>query len=271
MGDAWGEGYEADGERPVHSIDLEAFYCGEATVTNAQFSTFVKATGYTTDAEVAGSSAVFHLLFAGQPSDVVGVSDVAPWWLEVRDASWRHPIAPGSGEGWVANHPVVHVSWNDAVAYCQWAGQRLLTEAEWEFAARGGLDGSRYPWGDDLMSPSGRWRCNIWQGDFPERNDVDDGHLGTAPVKTFESNGFGLYQMAGNVWEWCQDWFSPTYYADSPSCGPRGPEEGDRRILRGGSFLCHDSYCNRYRVAARSAAGPDSSASNTGFRTANDG
>jgi formylglycine-generating enzyme len=156
------------------------------------------------------------------------------------------------------DHPVVHVSWNDAMAYSAWTGMRLPTEAEWEYA-----------WGDELTS-SGEWRCNIWQGTFPSRNTLEDGYLGTAPVDEFEPNGYGLYNVSGNAWEWCSDWFSPEYYASSPRTAPQGPEAGESRVMRGGSFLCHESYCNRYRVAARSSNTPESSSANLGFRCAND-
>jgi formylglycine-generating enzyme required for sulfatase activity len=155
-------------------------------------------------------------------------------------------------------HPVVHISWNDALAYCHWAGKRLPSEAEWEFAARGGLRQKIYPWGDEL-TPNGKHQCNIWQGKFPTFNSGADGHTGTAPVKSFLPNGFGLYNCAGNVWEWCSDWFSPF---------KRNPESGESKIIKGGSYLCHASYCNRYRVAARTANTPDSSSGHTGFRCA---
>jgi formylglycine-generating enzyme required for sulfatase activity len=168
------------------------------------------------------------------------------------------------------DHPVVHVSWADAQAYCGWAGRRLPTEAQWERAARGGLTGARYPWGDDLLAGEatdpGAWRANIWQGRFPWENDEVDGFGTTAPVRTFAPHG-GLWQAVGNVWEWCADWWDPTYYRRSPRVDPRGPDAGGARVLRGGSYLCHDSYCNRYRVAARSSNTPDSSTGNIGFRT----
>ena len=269
MGDAFGEGYPADGEGPVHQVRLKPFHIDETAITNAQFAAFVKATGHVTDAERYGSSAVFHLAVDAAPADLLGTAAGTPWWINVRGAHWRCPDGPRSGIADRGNHPVVHVSINDATAYAQWAGKRLPTEAEWEFAARGGLAGRRYAWGDEL-APDGRWRCNIWQGRFPDHNTAEDGYLTTAPVRSYRPNGYGLWNTAGNVWEWCADWFSPTYYAQAPVDDPRGPEAGTTRVLRGGSYLCHDSYCNRYRVAARSSNTPDSSAGNLGFRCAND-
>ena len=269
MGDAFDEGYRADGETPVHAVRLKPFHIDETAVTNAQFATFVKATGHVTDAERYGSSAVFHLVVDADPSDILGDAAGTPWWINVRGAHWRRPEGGRSGIAGRQNHPVVHVSWHDASAYARWAGKRLPTEAEWEYAARGGLDGRRYAWGDDL-TPGGRWRCNIWQGRFPHTNTAEDGYLTTAPVKSYRPNGLGLWNVAGNVWEWCADWFSPTYYTHSAAEDPKGPETGTSRVLRGGSYLCHDSYCNRYRVAARSSNTPDSSTANLGFRCAND-
>jgi formylglycine-generating enzyme required for sulfatase activity len=268
MGDCFDEGYEYDGERPVHDVHLSPVWMDATTVTNAAFATFVKATGYVTDAEEVEVSAVLHLAFHGDRRDVEGTAEGAPWWLAVRGASWRAPEGPGSDVSRRANHPVVHVSWNDAQAYCRWAGKRLPTEAEWEYAARGGREGSRFVWGDEI-TPRGRWMCNIWQGRFPALNTMEDGHLTTAPVKSYQPNGFGLWNTAGNVWEWCSDWFDPTYYATSPAESPTGPPTGERRVMRGGSYLCHDSYCHRYRVAARSSNTPESASGNLGFRCAN--
>ncbi|MFI5901000.1 formylglycine-generating enzyme family protein [Streptomyces cyaneofuscatus] len=264
MGDAFGEGYPADGELPVHTVRLAPYAIDVTAVTVAMFRTFVAESGYVTVAEREGSSAVFHLAVAASRADVAAADPAVPWWLDVRGADWRHPYGPLSDAE--SSHPVVHVAWDDAVAYCAWAGRRLPTEAEWEYAARGGLDGRRFAWGDEL-NPGGRWVCNIWQGRFPYENTGDDGHLATAPVRSYPPNGFGLYEVAGNVWEWCADRFAPDYYAHSPSADPQGPESGDRRVMRGGSYLCHHSYCHRYRVAARSANTPASSSGNCGFRT----
>lgn len=273
MGDHFDEGYPADGERPVHRVVLSPFRMDRATVTNSAFATFADATGYVTDAERLGTSAVFHL-FLDPSTPVLGRAPVAPWWVEVEGAAWRTPEGPRSSLEGRADHPVVHVTWNDAVAYARWAGKRLPTEAEWDYAARGGIDGARFPWGDALMGPDGEWRRNIWQGEFPVRNACEDGYPATAPAAAFHESTHGVRQMAGNVWEWCADVFSPTTYAEHHALGtvvdPPGPAQGPTRVMRGGSFLCHDSYCHRYRVAARSSNTPDSSASNIGFLCAND-
>jgi formylglycine-generating enzyme required for sulfatase activity len=266
MGDAFGEGLPEDGEQPVHDVALAAFAIDATCVTNDAFAAFVADTGYVTEAQRFGYSAVFHLLVTATDNDVLGAPDDAPWWRGVRDAHWRQPGGAGSNLDGRGDHPVVHVSHHDALAYCAWAGRRLPSEAEWECAARGGLACARYPWGDDLVV-DGAHRCNIWQGDFPMRNTTEDGHVGTAPVKCYAPNGYGLWQTSGNVWEWCADWYDAAYYRHSPACDPRGPAHGERRVLRGGSYLCHDSYCNRYRVAARSSNTPDSSSGNVGFRT----
>lgn len=266
MGDVFGEGYPADGETPVHEVELDAFRMDTTAVTNAMFAAFVEETDYRTEAEIFGTSAVFHLLVQSPPGDVLGAAAGAPWWLNVRGADWAHPSGLSSRWQDIPDHPVVHVSHNDALAYCAWAGRKLPTEAQWEYAARGGFDGMRYSWGNEL-TPGGEHRCNIWQGTFPERNTSADGFLGTAPVRSFPPNNYGLYEMAGNIWEWCSDWFLPKYYRNSPNSNPQGPTIGSGRVMRGGSYLCHDSYCNRYRVAARTANTPESSSGNCGFRT----
>jgi formylglycine-generating enzyme required for sulfatase activity len=295
MGDRHGDDRWGDGESPAHPVTLAAFDIDTTSVTNGDFAKFVEATGYRTEAELFGYSAVFHLVLAAEDKDVLGQPPQTPWWLGVAGADWRHPGGRQSSIDGLHEHPVTHISWNDAQAYCGWAGRRLPTEAEWECASRGGLQGARYPWGDErgggergggerggderggdergptTPAPSAdiaeAWRCNIWQGDFPARNAEADGFLTTAPVQTFEPNGYGLWQTVGNVWEWCADWYDAGFYAVSPAADPRGPGHGDARVMRGGSFLCHDSYCNRYRNSARSSNTPDSSMANTGFRT----
>jgi len=277
MGDALGDAKWGDGETPVHPVSLDAFEIDTTSVTNDDFARFVEATGYRTEAESFGYSAVFHLAFAGADDDVLGQPPQTPWWLGVRGADWRHPGGPASSVDELGDHPVVHVSWNDAVAYCDWAGRALPTEAQWEAASRGGLEGARYPWGDDLRDPSATddlWRVNIWQGVFPTENTLDDGFLTTAPVRSFGPNAYGLWQTVGNVWEWCADAWSATTYASDAEAGtvhaPTGPSvdaPDAPRLMRGGSYLCHDSYCNRYRNAARSSNTPDSSMGNAGFRT----
>jgi len=264
MGDAHDEGYAADGETPVHEVELSSYWMDATAVTNAQFARFVRETGHVTEAEQLGISAVFHLAVDADRSDVLHRLDTTPWWVAVRGADWRHPGGPRSSVADLRHHPVVHVTWNDASAYAAWVGARLPTEAEWERAARGGIDGARYSWG----SGEHEGRLNIWRGEFPRRST--DRWLTTAPVKTYRPNAFGLWNMTGNVWEWCSDRFAADYYRRSPEYDPPGPVEGESRVMRGGSYLCDDSYCHRYRVAARSSNTPDSASANVGFRCAND-
>lgn len=259
--------FPADGEGPIREVTLSPFSIAAHAVTNEQFAGFVSATGYQTDAERSGSSFVFaDFVHPAARRFVRGGVAGTPWWADVEGASWRAPEGPGSSIDDRLRHPVVHVSHRDALVFCAAFGFRLPTEAEWEFAARGGLEQRRYPWGDELR-PGGRWCCNVWQGTFPAHNSAEDGFPGTAPVDAFSPNGYGLYNVVGNVWEWCRDWFSPRPPA-GPQADPTGPAAGSARIIRGGSYLCHDSYCFRYRVAARSSNTPDSSTAHTGFRVA---
>jgi sulfatase modifying factor 1 len=268
MGNEGPDAYPTDGEGPVHQVTLHPFRIDVTTVTNGMFGEFVDATGHVTDAERFGWSFVFAGLLPNDFPDSRGAVH-APWWRQVFEADWRHPEGPQSGIDDRGSHPVVHVSWNDATAYCGWAGKRLPTEAEWEYAARGGREGQRLPWGDEI-EPGGEHRMNVWQGTFPSDNSLADGYYGTAPADAFSPNGFGLYNMTGNVWEWCADWYDVGYYAQSPTVAPPGPASGTHRVMRGGSYLCHESYCHRYRVAGRSANTPDSTTGNLGFRCAAD-
>jgi formylglycine-generating enzyme required for sulfatase activity len=268
MGDESDWSYAGDGEGPLHVVDLEPFRIDRYVVSNQQFAEFVEATGWRTDAERFGWSFVFGGLLPDDFPPTRGVAS-APWWRQVMGADWRHPEGPHSNSSERPGHPVVHVSWTDAHAYCAWTGTRLPTEAEWEAAARGGLDGQPFPWGNQL-EPDGNHQMNVFQGDFPGGNTGDDGYLGTAPVDAYRANGYGLHNVCGNVWEWCADWLDVEYYRVSPVRTPEGPMSGSLRIQRGGSYLCHASYCRRYRVSSRFGSAPDSSSGNVGFRVAAD-
>ena len=271
MGTDSDKGWEADGEKKVIEVSMDPYWISRCCVTNREFGEFVDDTGHVSEAEQFGWSYVFHILLQKsvlkrlKPQNVQGLE----WWYGVEGAYWRKPEGPGSNVKKRMDYPAVHISWSDAVAYCQWKGHRLPTEAEWEKAARGGLEQKIYPWGDELH-PEGKHRCNIWQGNFPLANTAEDGHVGPAPAKSFRANGFGMYNLVGNVWEWCSDWFSPNWRLIHKEPNPQGPDTGGSKVMKGGSYLCHDSYCNRYRVAARTSNTPDSSTGNLGFRTAMD-
>lgn len=283
---------ERPDEGPVHEVELDGFWMDAHEVTNRQFQQFVEATGYVTTAErepelrsVRGERANAEILEEFRvPGSICFNPDLKPeqldpslgaynWWKYEKGADWRHPEGPGSSIEDRMDHPVVHVSWLDAAAYCRWAGTRLPTEAEWEYAARGGLDRKIYPWGDE-RNPDGKWLHNIWQGGFPFENTAEDGHRTTAPVGSFAANGYGLYDMSGNVWEWCQDYYRADYYAHSPRRNPAGPDDSldpdepdiIKRVQRGGSFLCSDVYCIGYRCTARMKGEEDTGAFHTGFR-----
>ena len=248
-------------ERPVHRVHVDGFWIDEHPVTVAQFRRFVRATNHVTFAELAPDADAYpgadpadlvpgSLVFT-PPSGPVPLDDIRRWWAWTPGADWRHPEGPASTLDGRGDHPVVHVSWADAQAFCRWSRTRLPTEAEWEYAAPGGLQSAVFPWGDDL-EPDGEHRMNVFQGRFPAENTAADGWVGTAPVDTFAPNAYGLYNMTGNVWEWCADPFGP----------------GGTRVLRGGSHLCHASYCFRYRTSARIGSTPESSSGKSGFRCA---
>ncbi|MGD9561791.1 MAG: formylglycine-generating enzyme family protein [Pyrinomonadaceae bacterium] len=278
--------------RPVHRVAVSGFWMDRAEVTNEQFAAFVKATGYVTVAERRPSPEEFpgvppEKLVAGSivftpPKRPVKLNDPMQWWAYVPGADWRHPEGPGSSIKGSGNHPVVHISFADALAFAKWAGKRLPTEAEFEWAARGGLDRQKFAWGDELR-PKGRFMANTFQGNFPNANTGEDGFVGSAPVGSFEPNGFGLVDMAGNVWEWCSDWYRPNYYEILAAQGaltsdPSGPVEGidpaepgvPKRVTRGGSFLCTDQYCARYMPGGRGKEAPDSGTNHLGFRLVRD-
>ncbi len=292
--DMGGDNEQAEpNEFPKHKVQIHAFWMDETEVTNAQFALFVKATNYVTVAErpidwekmkqdlppgtpmppdslLQPGALVFHS--TDQP---VALNDPSRWWNWVRGANWRQPEGPGSHIDERMDHPVVHVAWEDAVAYADWAGKRLPTEAEWEWAARGGQVNKIYPWGNENPN-EGRPRANFWQGVFPYQNEVQDGYYSTAPVKSFPPNRYGLYDMAGNVWEWCADWFDVDFYKknEAGQANTKGPKNAynpyqpyqQERVMRGGSFLCNDDYCSGYRNARRMGSSPDTGLNHTGFR-----
>ncbi|KAA1296561.1 MAG: formylglycine-generating enzyme family protein [SAR202 cluster bacterium] len=271
MGTNYEKGFVGDGEGPPREVCVDPFYIDETAVTNLQFSKFVEETKYRTEAEEYGWSFVFHMFIEKRiRTNSTQSPPNTPWWKKVDGASWNHPEGPGSGIQNRMTHPAVHISWNDATQYCLWSGKRLPTEAEWELAARGGMNKNIYPWGNELYGPNSQHLCNIWQGEFPIVNTKLDGYDSTAPANAYLPNKYGLFNMVGNVWEWQLDWFSTDYHRSKVTKNPKGPETGYSKTIKGGSYLCHDSYCNRYRVAARSSNTPDSSTGNLGFRCASD-
>ncbi|QUS35022.1 formylglycine-generating enzyme family protein [Falsirhodobacter algicola] len=254
-----------DGDSPRRKVKLAPFRMAPATVTNDEYARFVAATGYRTVAEQEGWAFVFHLLLPDAeawPESPPG----ARWWRKVDGACWSAPEGPGSDLAGRGDHPVVQIAWYDALAYCTWSGLSLPTEAQWERAARGGLAKRKFPWGDEMM-PGGAFAMNTFQGTFPHHNTAEDGWIGTAPARSFQPNGYGMYNMTGNVWEWVADRFAPHPAPGRlPDVDPVGPEAGQARVQRGGSYLCHVSYCDRYHVHSRTRNDPDSSVGNAGFR-----
>jgi sulfatase modifying factor 1 len=269
--------------QPEHLVYVDGFWMDKTEVTNREFARFVEATNYRTVAERPLDPAEFptvppedlkpgSIVFTPPEGDVP-LNDHLQWWAYVPGANWRHPEGPDSDLKDRENHPVVHMAWTDAVAYCEWAGKQLPSEAQWELAARGGLDRELYCWGHELK-PKNRWQSNIWQGTFPSRNTAADGFARTAPVASFSANGYGLFDLSGNVWEWCADWYRPDYYEHSPEKNPAGPDSSfdplepnlPKRVQRGGSYMCSDSYCTRYVPGARGKGEPNSAAGHVGFR-----
>ena len=247
-------------ETPVHEVVVEAFHMDTHEVTNDDFATFVEATGFVTEAEEWGWSLGFV-----PDSETTERVQGAEWWVKVDGATWRHPLGPESNINGKGDLPVVQVSWNDAVAYCAWAGKRLPTEAEWEFAARGGTSQEEFPWGT-TFELNGAAMANTWNGIFPVSDSGADGYASLSPVGTYPATAYGLFDIGGNVWEWCSDWFEGAYYARSPSNNPQGPERGIEKVLRGGSFLCAPNYCKGYRVSHRNHSGIDTGLNHVGFR-----
>jgi formylglycine-generating enzyme required for sulfatase activity len=279
-------------EAPAHRVHIAPFWIDRTPVTNRQFRTFVEATGHVTFAEIPPDpkdypGALPHMLYAGSlvfdpPRHAVDLQDWSQWWTFLKGANWRHPYGPNSNIGGLDNHPVVHVGYADALIYARWAGKHLPTEAEWEFAARAGLEGAEYAWGDEF-TPNGVHMANTWQGEFPHQNLAEDGFRRTSPVEAFPPNAYGVYDLIGNTWEWTGDWYSSKHIADAPKacCIPENPRGGSetgsfdprqpaikipRKVIKGGSHLCAPNYCRRYRPAARHAEAVDTSASHLGFR-----
>lgn len=253
-----------DGEAPARQVTVAPFAIKTTTVTNLEFQSFVAATGYITDAEQHGTSFVFEGLLA--PDNPGPALPGTPWWRDVIHANWKNPLGPDNPLNDYADHPVVHITRRDVQAYCHWSGTRLPSEAEWEFAARAGLSAQPYPWGDEL-TPDGTHQCNIWQGEFPTMNTNADGFIGTAPANSYPANEFGLFNMVGNVWEWVEDRFT-NRHSPRPTTNPKGPLNGEQFVAKGGSYLCHHSYCLRYRTSSRQALLPGTSTGNLGFRVA---
>jgi formylglycine-generating enzyme required for sulfatase activity len=274
--------------RPIHRVYVDGFYMDKTDVSNTEFGKFVKATGYMTVAERTPRAEDFpgappENLVAGSvvfspPDHAVPLNNHFQWWNYVRGVNWRHPLGPDSGIDGKGQYPVVHVAYEDAVAYAKWAGERLPSEAEWEFAARGGLDGKPFVWGDEFR-PHGQWMANTHQGRFPVQDTGEDGYTGIAPVAQYKSNGYGLFDMAGNVWQWTSDWYRPDYYRQLTTAGgvarnPQGPASSydpsepnqQKRVHRGGSFLCTDQYCSRYMVGTRGKGEVSTGTNHLGFR-----